>query len=515
MAKHFKDEDQFDDEQWPFDDPDETSDDTSRQWAPMSDEDWAAQDMGFAAEVGYGEDVASRQTSTRRASTRQASSYDPNATVYSAEAQPDAYSDPYVDPYAEQYEDPLTPAKTVVRKRPVDRDAEERAQAAREAQQRSNAAYQARTYTDDQYQGARNYTNQQAAANTTNSAEEKHHKHHRAKAKHGCLSTILWLIMLVVLFFMAIRTLSADQALGQAIPELVSFVPLLFIPIIVCLVLALFWHRRVLAVVCAVSLGVMFWWHAGYFIPTAQVSESAEETVATTASADDSVARVMTLNTCNGEASAEEIVALVEEQNVEILCLQELTSEFVEELEAAGLSELLPYSVISDEASSVSNGGRNGIWTLAPMYNTSTNLLYIETSSMPAASITIGSTTLRIVCVHPNSPVKGAEDLWDEGLSIIGTLSEYDHSYIIMGDFNSTWDHARFRELLGDTFVDAGEQSGEGFHMTYPSSDLIPALIEIDHIVYDSSSGVVVSDLETVAITGTDHYALLGTLEVQ
>jgi endonuclease/exonuclease/phosphatase (EEP) superfamily protein YafD len=149
------------------------------------------------------------------------------------------------------------------------------------------------------------------------------------------------------------------------------------------------------------------------------------------------------------------------------------------------------------------------------MSDTSGNLLSIDTSSMPAASISVGGRTLRVVSVHPNSPVRGAQDLWDEGLSVIGSLSDYDHAYLIMGDFNSTWDHARFRELLGTSFVDAGEQSGEGFHMTYPSYGAFPSLIEIDHIVYAKDANVVVSDLETVKVTGSDHQALLGTLEVR
>ena len=169
--------------------------------------------------------------------------------------------------------------------------------------------------------------------------------------------------------------------------------------------------------------------------------------------------------------------------------------------------------MISDGASAVSNGGHNGIWTLAPMENVSGNLLPIETSSMPAGTVTVGDRVIRVVSVHPNSPVRGAQDLWDRGLSVIGSLAGYDHAYLIMGDFNSTWDHARFRELLGSSFVDAGETAGEGFHMTYPS-DGLPPLIEIDHIVYARNSGIVVSDLETVEVGGTDHRALLGTLEV-
>lgn len=338
-------------------------------------------------------------------------------------------------------------------------------------------------------------------------------EHGPRPAKHGCLSLLLWLVMLGVLALMALRMLPSELANGRLVPEAVSFVPWLFAPILVCLVLAALWRRRLLLVVTVAALATMAWWHHGFLLPGSSVSDAAALTAQTAADTSDNVARVMTLNTKNGDASAEEVVALVREKNVEVLCLQELSDEFLSELAAAGIYDVLPHYVISDAASEVSNGGRNGIWTMAPMNNVSGNLLPIETSSMPAGTIEIGGRAVRVVSVHPNSPVRGAQDLWDEGLSVIGSLSDYDHTYLVMGDFNSTWNHARFRELLGSGFVDAGEQAGEGFHMTYPSGAL-PSLIEIDHIVYARDSGIVVSELEAVEVSGTDHRALIGVLEV-
>ena len=340
----------------------------------------------------------------------------------------------------------------------------------------------------------------------------------RRGPRHGCLSALLWLVMLGVLALMALRCLPADLANGRLVPEAVSFVPWLFAPIVFCLVLALLWRRRLLAVVAAAALAAMLWWHAGFLLPREGVSDAAVATAQASADPSDGVARVMTLNTAHGAASAEEVVALVREKNVEVLCLQELTDDFLSELSSAGLYDLLPYYVISDEASAISNGGRNGIWTLAPMDNVSGNLLPIDTSSMPAGTVQIGGLDVRVVSVHPNSPVRGAQDLWDEGLGVIGSLSEYDHTYLVMGDFNSTWGHARFRELLGTDFVDASSEAGEGFHMTYPSGTLagieLPSLVEIDHIVYARDSGITVSELEAAEISGTDHRALLGVLEV-
>lgn len=319
--------------------------------------------------------------------------------------------------------------------------------------------------------------------------------------------------MVPVAGLLALRLLPLENASGRMVPELVSFVPVALAPTVVVVVLALLWRRRVLVVVSALALAVNGWWHVGYLIPTARVSAAATAAVSAQAATGDAYARIMTLNCLAGHASAADIVRVVREQHVEVLCLQEINDSMVSDLENAGIDELLPNHVVSTGAMSVSNGGRNGIWTLAPQDNVSRNLLPIETSSMPAVDVQIGSRTVRIVSVHPNSPTRGAQDLWNEGLSVIGSLSGYDHAYLIMGDFNSTWDHARFRDLLGDAFVDASQQSGEGFHMTYPSNRKIPSLIEIDHIVYARNSGITVSSLKTVEIAGSDHKALIGTLE--
>ncbi len=457
--------------QQPRDNAHEPFNDDDRQWEPISDDDWAVSEGTPGAE----------EAATRRV-----------AHAAPADSGDGSWG---------------TPERTVVRPHVVDRAP----QSAGDTAPRARMLRRQRPLT----------RRASVAEDAPGSFEEPPRERApqaprpRRRARHGCLSLLLWLVVAGIVALLALRFLPSSMANGRMVPELVSFVPLMLIPLAVCLVLAAPWRRRVLLVVCALALAVTAWWHKGYFLPTARVSDSATATVQTAASTDDGVMRVMTLNTKNGGASAEEVVSLVRSQHVEVLCLQELSTGFIAELQAAGIGSVLPYYVISDAASTVNNGGRNGIWTLAPMSDTSGNLLSIDTSSMPAASISVGGRTLRVVSVHPNSPVRGAQDLWDEGLSVIGSLSDYDHAYLIMGDFNSTWDHARFRELLGTSFVDAGEQSGEGFHMTYPSYGAFPSLIEIDHIVYAKDANVVVSDLETVKVTGSDHQALLGTLEVR
>ena len=50
--------------------------------------------------------------------------------------------------------------------------------------------------------------------------------------------------------------------------------------------------------------------------------------------------RVMTLNTKNGNADAEQIVSIVRDQHVEVLAMQEVSGSLIERLSAAGLDEL-------------------------------------------------------------------------------------------------------------------------------------------------------------------------------
>ncbi len=331
------------------------------------------------------------------------------------------------------------------------------------------------------------------------------------KPRHGILSFFMWIGMLIVLAMIAARMVPAAHASGKLIPEVVSFVPLAILPTLVVVVLAVFWRRRILAALATICFATLVVWHAGYLIPNFNLPRPV---VSPTVSTEDNVVRVMTFNTLNGHANAAQVVATVREQGVEALALQEVTKSFIDGLEAAGISSVLPSHVFS-KAGKWDNGGINCLYTAATMTDQNTDLLPMDLSSMSAGTITVNGKSIRLVSAHPNSPHKGGQNLWSKGLKTIASLGDYDHSYVIMGDFNSTWNHVLFRQLLGDTFVDAGERAGEGFHMTFPANSAIPPVIEIDHIVYPANDGIKASNLATVSISGSDHLALLATLVVE
>ncbi len=334
------------------------------------------------------------------------------------------------------------------------------------------------------------------------------------KSSHFIPTCLMWVVLLASSAIFVMRFLAAGVGDSHGVPELVAFVPWTIIPFGIVFVIAMVCRRRIAMILAGVGLVFLFAAYAGYLMPTTTLSTEAQTTADTGVSTSDNVVRIMTLNVSNAGADPVEVVQAVVANNVEVLCLQEVTNDYIAQLEAAGIANYLPYQVVS-EVGYVNNGGRNCIFSAAATSNESSDLLPVITSSMAACTIEVGGVALRFVSVHINSPHLGGESWWAEGLSAVAELANYDHTYVICGDFNATWDHTRFRELLGSTFVDAGEQAGEGLHFTYPANSIVPAVLEIDHIVYSQGAGIVVGDLTTLEISGTDHMALLATLEVQ
>lgn len=338
-----------------------------------------------------------------------------------------------------------------------------------------------------------------------------------AAASHRVVA-VVWAIMAVILLAMVLRIIPGGFGGRKYIPIIVALMPWFIIPTGIIALIALAVRRRALAVICLACIVIQVCWHWGFIVPSDKLSLEAR--LAVTQSEPDTTdryARIMTLNTKEGEADAGQIVRVVRSEHVEVLALQEVSHGLVQRLRAAGLESALPYSNVA-KWSAHDNGGVNALWSAAPMTDTTGDLIPIESSSIPASSIDFGGVVVRFGSVHPFSPRPSNQGLWNRGLSTIGQLQGSEGKYVLMGDFNAIWDHASFRYLLGSRFLDSGERAGSGLHMTYPSNMKllgvipVPAFSEIDHIVHDR--GVVVGDLETRTVAGSDHKALLGTMEI-
>ncbi|MBT1176052.1 endonuclease/exonuclease/phosphatase family protein [Bifidobacterium callimiconis] len=306
----------------------------------------------------------------------------------------------------------------------------------------------------------------------------------------------------------AARLLPLGMSTMPYVPNIVAATPWFALTAALALLFAVIGRRRLLIVLMVACLGAQAYWQGPFFSSVVGANSSAS---ASSSGASATTLRVMTCNVYKGRADAGEIVRLVRDEQVKVLALQETTKAFVEELGKAGIANYLPYS----KTASADGKYGNGVWSAMPLANPVKDEVNSSASFMPAGTVSLSDgRTLRFVSVHTTSPVNGYWNLWKRSIDEIGALDARSGStYVFMGDFNATYDHAPFRAMLGDRFTDAARQSGHGFTFSWPSDrPYLPMMFSIDHIVLDR--GLAASDLKNVKVSGTDHAALLGTIRV-
>ena len=150
------------------------------------------------------------------------------------------------------------------------------------------------------------------------------------------ISTLLWAVTACVVVIMAARFAPSALSNGRLIPEAAAFIPWLALLSVLVLIIAALTRRKVLSAVTVLCLVCQIVWHVGFFLPAPRIAEEAVEAVPEQTTPRDTVMRVMTLNTKNGNADAEQIVSIVRDQHVEVLAMQEVSGSLIERLSAAG-----------------------------------------------------------------------------------------------------------------------------------------------------------------------------------
>ncbi|MCF4119648.1 endonuclease/exonuclease/phosphatase family protein [Antribacter sp. KLBMP9083] len=312
---------------------------------------------------------------------------------------------------------------------------------------------------------------------------------------------LTWLVALPVLGVGVARALPTDEFLP--LPQVVGLVPWAALATVPVLLLAAITGRRFLVVLLIVALGTFAFWVSPFWWPSTSVAADLDPE-------DPGTLRVLTVNALYGRVDADSVVAVVRNEHVEVLAVQELTPELRDRLAEAGLDELLPYNV-TDRLDEPAAG--TGLWA-------STELREVDqvpgtAFAMPSALVDAGGTDVRVTVVHPVPPLPGNTGQWHSELAAVGDSAHAEETpQILLGDFNATYDHASFRAVLGDRFQDATRAWGTGPTVTWPVGRQLPPLplFALDHVVVERSMQV--SDVVTVTVPGTDHRAVLATVGV-
>jgi endonuclease/exonuclease/phosphatase family metal-dependent hydrolase len=219
---------------------------------------------------------------------------------------------------------------------------------------------------------------------------------------------------------------------------------------------------------------------------------------------------VMTINMFEGHADPAAIVKLVRDNDVAVLAVQEFTPDARARLRNAGLEAILPNDALADEAPTTGSG----LYSRFPIVSSYSerggggNLQVYATIQPP------GTGELDVVSVHPLAPYSlGALTLWRNDLAAEPAADPHGRPRILLGDFNSTLDHAPLRKLIARGYRDAADATGQGLAGTWGPYDGKPIPpVTLDHVLVDRRIGV--RKVRVIPVAGSDHRSVLATLVV-
>ncbi|GGL11052.1 endonuclease/exonuclease/phosphatase family protein [Mangrovihabitans endophyticus] len=217
---------------------------------------------------------------------------------------------------------------------------------------------------------------------------------------------------------------------------------------------------------------------------------------------------VMTANMLAGGADAATIVRLIRQHDVAVLALQEYTPQARARLSAAGLDALLPYGSQAPEVGTTGSALYSRFPVSAPgSHRGGGGFLQAYATVRPP-----GTAPLAVESAHPVAPYAvGVLADWRADLSSEPRADPDGPARILLGDFNSTVDHAPLRALISHGYRDAADAVGQGLAGTwgpYGGHPIPP--VTIDHILVDRRIGV--RDLRVHGLPGSDHRAVLASL---
>lgn len=259
------------------------------------------------------------------------------------------------------------------------------------------------------------------------------------------------------------------------------------------LALALLARARVLGAVAALAAIAAVAWQLPVYVASNPAPAQAQQLT------------VGSVNVTFGEADAQAVVDLVGDHSIGLLAVQELTPRAVTALTAAGLDRLLPYRVVYPEQGFAGTG----IWSATPLGQA--GALEGLTARTPRVTVEVAGTQVTVVAPHPAAPGLTRHDRWEADLSALHAAVATELAsgpVLVVGDFNATRDHRRFRDLEALGCADAADQAGAGFLPTFPQGRPPFPLVAIDHSLA-CAAGLVATQVSTHAIPGADHRALV------
>ena len=191
---------------------------------------------------------------------------------------------------------------------------------------------------------------------------------------------------------------------------------------------------------------------------------------------------------------------------VDIATFSEYTPSHASILRHSGLAEDYPYRV--ERPSPHASG--TALWSRYPVVERPTTRTRNHTI---VADVALPGGDVRIVVIHTQSPIDHHRQ-WTRDLQRLAALSVTSPA-LMTGDFNASWWHPEFRELLHRGWRDAHRELGRGLSCSWPTDQWRPAsrfhppFVRLDHALVDD--GLVVLEVADVDVPGSDHRGIVVT----
>jgi endonuclease/exonuclease/phosphatase (EEP) superfamily protein YafD len=218
---------------------------------------------------------------------------------------------------------------------------------------------------------------------------------------------------------------------------------------------------------------------------------------------------VMALNV--GSSGVDSTVLLKEAltRKADILALPELGPPGLEALEAAGIAADFPYRSVDVDWAGVGSA----IFSRFPLQASGRVPDSAFYQSTGVVTVPGAAGAIRLAAIHVDSPRPGRIPGWRQELRQLGGLRQDvpgPASTILLGDFNASYDHREFRELLATGLTDAAQAAGQGMTPTWPAGSRVPLFVALDHVLVTADIGI--RSFATVAVPGTDHAGVIAEL---
>jgi endonuclease/exonuclease/phosphatase (EEP) superfamily protein YafD len=303
--------------------------------------------------------------------------------------------------------------------------------------------------------------------------------------------TVSWIavVPMVVLALTQVVGVTSSRVLAV----LHALTPYLLLPAVPLAVLAL-WKQQWALGVCAAAVAIVI---VALGRPLALPPDQP-------AAADGALPlRIVHSNVLYENRRLEEAVDLLLSSDADVIVVTEYSDRVHAAFVASSLSPRFPHHV-GHTAGTV---GGTGIWSRHVLVERPSHTTKFSTAVVDVRRP--GQSTVRVVGVHVPSPIHDF-DMWHDELIALDCYAASDLPTVVAGDFNASWWHPGFRDLLEVGFGDAHRMHGAGLSASWPADRLFPPFVRLDHALVTEQ--LVVDAIDDFDVPGSDHRGFEVTL---